>query len=90
MAPGPSPLSASFSNSESDHPYPQRQDREDLSPELIKNLKQACQNLERCMIEEEEKKMWAAIVAGNSTNETKRWRGRSPSGIESSEKRRKI
>lgn len=88
MAPQPSPLSASFSDSEGDHP--QRQKREDLSPELIKSLKQACQSLERNMVEEEEKRMWAALVAGKSTNATKRWRGRSPAESESSEKRRKL
>ncbi|KAF5868127.1 uncharacterized protein Bfra_007323 [Botrytis fragariae] len=87
MAPQPSPLSASFSDSEGDHP--QRQDREDLSPELIKSLKRACRNLERRMIEEEEKIMWAAVAAGKSIKATKRWRGRSPAGSESSEKRRK-
>ncbi|TGO19874.1 hypothetical protein BTUL_0002g01210 [Botrytis tulipae] len=88
IAPRPSPLSASFSDSEGDHP--QRHKREDLSPELIKSLKQACQSLERHMIEEEEKRMLAAVAAGKSINATKRWRGRSPAGSESSEKRRKL
>ncbi|TGO29484.1 hypothetical protein BPAE_0014g00350 [Botrytis paeoniae] len=74
MAPGPSSLSASLSDSEGDHP--QRQEREDLSPELMKSLKQACRNLERRMIEEEEKRMWAAVAAGKSIKATKRWRGR--------------
>ncbi|KAF7934925.1 uncharacterized protein EAE98_002970 [Botrytis deweyae] len=87
MAPGPSPLSASFSDSEGDHP--QRQKREDLSPELIKSLKQACRNLERRMIEEEEKRMWAAVTVGKSIKATKRWKGRSPAGSGSSENRRK-
>ncbi|TGO41719.1 hypothetical protein BHYA_0017g00290 [Botrytis hyacinthi] len=88
MAPRPSPLSASFSDSEGDHP--QRQEREDLSPELIKSLKQACQSLERHMIEEEEKRMWAAVVAGKSIEARKRWRGRSPAESERPEKPIKI
>ncbi|TEY81021.1 hypothetical protein BOTCAL_0035g00140 [Botryotinia calthae] len=88
MAPGPSPLSASFSDLESDHS--KCQEREDLSLELIKSLKQACRNLEKHMVEEEEEKIWAAIAAGNSIKGAKRWRGRSPAGSESSEKRRKI
>ncbi|KAF7956058.1 hypothetical protein EAE96_004979 [Botrytis aclada] len=84
----PSPLSATFSDSEGDHL--QRQEREDLPPELIKSLKQACRNLEKRMIEEEEEKKWAALAAGKSIKATKRWRGRSPAGSESSEKRRKM
>lgn len=88
MAPGPSPLSASFSDSESDHS--KLPEREDLSLELIESLNQACRNLEKRMVEEEEEKIWAAIAAGKSIKETKRWRGKSPAGSESSEKRRKI
>ncbi|KAF7942313.1 hypothetical protein BELL_0021g00320 [Botrytis elliptica] len=77
MAPGPSPLSTSFSDSAR------------RPPAASETLKQACRNLERRMIEEEEKRMWAAVTAGKSIKATKRWKGRSPAGSGSSENRRK-
>ncbi|KAI9640345.1 hypothetical protein NHQ30_011089 [Ciborinia camelliae] len=73
----PSPLSSSFSDEEVDIDLKLR-GHQVLSPELLKSLKQACLQIEKRMIVEEEDRMWKAVTEKTPVYKAKRWRGTSP------------